>query len=465
MFSQREWRGILSLMSNRIPALLLAAAIPMVCLAPQAVAVDTFALRLYSALAASPAASSTPNLLVSPYSIAQVLALAAAGANGPAADEILSTVVPRDVADVPGYFALKNGDWSAQAAAGDGHLAIANGIWTTCGTSFSPAYAAIAHDAYAAATETLDISDPVVAAARINHWVSDHTDALIPRLLSPGDLAAAPPIILINALVFNGFWKRPFDPALTAPAPFTLADGTPGRALAMSQTTRLALADLPDLQLLRLPYAGDELEMLILLPRPGIPLADLESRLLAEWENWRESAFPCSVDLLLPRFDASYGPADLHAVLESLGIRAPFTSEADFSPIGAGILPGMPLAYVLHAARIQVDEKGTKAAAVTATALKKAMIRPQPPIAFHADRPFLYAIAEAASGSLLFIGRLGRPDSFVPDLPEPEPSPAAPEAPDDELSAPDALPSPDSISETTPTISQPDQPNTPQEVP
>lgn len=446
-------------MSNRIPALLLAAAIPLACLSPKAIASDTFALRLYSALAASPASASTPNLLVSPYSIAQVLALAAAGAKGPAADEILSTVVPRDVADVPGYFALKNGDWSAQAAAGNGHLAIANGLWTTLDAPYSPAFAAIARDAYAAETGTLDLSNPVAAADRINHWVSDHTDALIPRLLSPGDLAAAPPILLINALFFNGFWKHPFDPAITAPAPFTIADGTPGHAPAMAQTTRLSLADLPDLQLLRLPYAGDELEMLILLPRPGIPLADLESRLPAEWETWRESAFPCSVDLLLPRFDASYGPTDLHAVLEILGIRAPFTSEADFSPIGAGILPGMPLAYVLHAARIQVDEKGTKAAAVTATALKKSMARPQPPIAFHADRPFLYAIAEAASGSILFIGRLSRPNDFVADSPEPESPPSAPDAPADEL------PAPDTISETPLTISQPDQPTTPQEEP
>ena len=447
-------------MSNRLPSLLLAAAISLGCQAQQAVATDTFALRLYSALAASPASASTPNLLVSPYSIAQILALAAAGANGPAAAEILSTVVPRDVADVPGYFALKNGDWSAQAAAGGGHLAIANGLWTTLGEPCSTAYAAIARDAYSASAAPLDLSDPVAAADLLNRWVSDRTDALIPRLLSPQDLAGAPPIILINALVFNGFWKRPFDPALTAPAPFRLADGTPGRAPAMSQTARLALADLPDLQLLRLPYAGDELEMLILLPRPGVPLSDLESRLPAEWETWLESAFPCTVDLLLPRFDAHYGPADLRAVLETLGIRAPFTSDADFSPIGAGLLPGMPLAYVLHAARIQVDEKGTKAAAATAVAAKKAMLRPQPPIAFHADRPFLYAIAEAASGSILFIGRLGRPDAFVPDLPE-SPLPAA--IPDVTPADAPALPAP--LSETPPIDSQPDQPTTPEEVP
>lgn len=419
---------------------------------------DAFALRLYSTLAAGP--EPAENLVLSPYGIAQALALAAAGAQGQTAAQILSAVVPEGVADVPGYFALKNGDWMAQAAAGGGHLGVANGIWTAAGAPPAESFAALARAAYHAETAPLDFGHPDVAADYLNAWVRDRTEGLIPRLLSPDDLAGSPPIVLINAIAFQGFWKHPFTPEDTAPRPFTLADGTPGTAPMMAQLARFSIADLPDMQLLRLPYAGEEIEMRVVLPRKGTSLADLERRLETEWEAWADAAESRQVDVQLPRFDAAWGPSDLHRALVALGIEHAFDERADFSPMGAGMLPGMPLAYVLHAARVQVDETGTKAAAATAIATLKSIRRPVPPVVFHADHPFLYAITEAASGSILFIGRLDRPDGFTPDA-SAMPSTAEPSAESDatsEAAAPAAepAPAPDASDLSSPAPAEPD---------
>lgn len=387
-----------------------------------AAASDGFALRLYGELAAS----TTGNVAVSPYSVGEAMALAAGGAKGATAGQIFSAVVPADVADVAGYFSLKNGDWEAQATAGGGHLRVANGIWTT-GEAPSGAFAGLAAEAYGATADVLDASEPAQAANTLNAWVSAKTDGLIRQLVSAGDLAGAPPIVLINAIAFQGFWKRPFDASRTCPMRFAAADGEIGTVPMMAQTARFALADLGDAQLLRMPYAGDEIEMRIVLPKEGVPLAAVEARLADSWDGWAAQAEFCQVDVQLPRFRLGWGPQDLRAALAALGIHDAFCEKADFSGMGAGVRPGMPLACVVHAALVDVDEEGTRAAAATGVMVGKSMARPTKPVPFHADRPFLFAIAEASSGSILFIGRVQRPDTF-----EAAAAPAVDEAPGEE---------------------------------
>lgn len=413
-----------------------------------AVASDSFALRLYGELAAS----QTGNVAVSPYSVAEAMALAAGGANGATARQIFSTVVPSDVADVPGYFALKNGDWEAQATAGGGHLGVANGIWTTGGAP-SESFVDLAAEAYGAKAAALDASDPAQAAETLNAWVSEKTDGMISRLLSAGDLAEAPPIILINAIAFQGFWKCPFDASRTWSTTFTPNDGELGAVPMMRQTGRFALADLGDAQLLRLPYAGDEIEMRIVLPKEGVPLAAVEAQLADSWDDWATQAEFCQVDVQLPRFRLSWGPQDLRTALAALGIHDAFCEKADFSGMGAGVRPGMPLACVVHAAVVDVNEEGTRAAAATGVRVGKSLVRPTNPLLFHANRPFLFAITEASSGSILFIGRVNRPDTFnasPADRGRATPSTPAGACAEEDLSAKSVEPCPTTESEDSP---------------
>jgi serpin B len=174
----------------------------------------------------------------------------------------------------------------------------------------------------------------------------------------------------------------------------------------MRQTTRIRYADAGSLQVAAIPYDGNELSMVLLVPKEIGGLADAEKDLSAEnMEKWIAAAQPQDVELYLPRFrmEAQFQLAD---TLRGMGMASAFSSRANFS--GMDGTRDLFLSAVVHKAFVDVNEEGTEAAAATGVVARVASAPPPPPVV-RADRPFVFLIRHEATGNILFLGRVKRP--------------------------------------------------------
>ena len=249
----------------------------------------------------------------------------------------------------------------------------------------------------------LDYDDPEAARRTINRWVEERTEDRIQNLLRQGDLSALTLLVLVNAIAFKGNWASQFDPALTRDAPFWVDAGEAVTVPMMAQTRRFRWARGRELQVLEMPYEGDDLSMIVLLPARRDGLAQLEAALTMEnLEGWTSQLREATVLVQLPRFRLDYR-FEACGALRALGITNAFSwSKANFRGM-VGQDRGFCIDLVMHQAFVQVDEAGTEAAAATVTLSRSA------PPAFRADHPFLFLIRENVSGSILFMGRVMDP--------------------------------------------------------
>lgn len=369
--------------------------------AGEASAGDAFALRLWRA-----AVGREGNAVMSPFSVAEAMGMAQAGARGETAREIAEAVLPEGVGDVPGYFARVNGDLTE--AAGKGRLQIANALWTREGTGLAEGYVWVVEEAFGGKAEEVPWGEE--GAARANQWAAEATGGRIWDLFRSDLFGEGTDRVLANAVCFQGRWKTAFDAGETEERTFRLRDGREGRTPTMHRKGRVAWGEWEDGAMVRLPYEGGDLEMRVAVPREGTPLEALEARLESDWDAWAEGTERREVQVWLPRFRMRWGAESLKGALERLGVERAFGAEADFGGMGPG---AGHLGDVVHAAEIKVDEEGTTAAAATAAAMTRS-VRKAPP-EFRADRPFLFAIVENVSGTILFFGRVERPDEWVAD--------------------------------------------------
>jgi len=213
-------------------------------------------------------------------------------------------------------------------------------------------------------------------------------------------------LVLVNAVYFNGSWASRFDPDETRDADFYLSGNGKTTVSMMHQRGDFRYGATEELKLLELPYADGKLSMVIILPEERDGLAKVEEQLNAgTLEGWLSILHKQEVEVYLPRFSISWGTADISSTLKTLGMRTAFGPGADFSGIdGRG---GLFISRVLHKAFIDVNEKGTEAAAATAVLMKRGMPLQVP--GFRADHPFLFMIRENRTGSLVFLGRMADP--------------------------------------------------------
>jgi serine protease inhibitor len=328
----------------------------------------------------------------------------------------------------------------------------ANALWVE--RSFpieAPYLEAIARDYDSGGAMPLDFrAAPERGRVTINQWVARQTKGRITDLLAPGMVDDTTRLVLTNAVYFLGEWLEPFDRARTRDEAFHLGDGSridvslmrarkseavryaafeaDGSPFATPRHVTLGDSDVSGryptrgFQIVELPYRGDRLVMQVILPTGIDALAPVEAMLSAEnLERWNAALEARSVDVALPRFrmDTAF---ELSAPLRELGMPRAFANPADadvgaqFEGISAGRDPSQRLyiGAVVHKAFVQVDEKGTEAAAATAVSLMAGAAMPTMvdfiPV-FRADRPFVFLIREKASGTVLFLGRLVRPPS------------------------------------------------------
>lgn len=361
---------------------------------------NAFVLDLYAQLSDEPG-----NLLLSPFSVSAALAMAYGGARGETAEEMARvlrfTVEPLKLHETMGALLTR------LRASGEspGHqLRIANALWSDQSLSLLPTFTQLCRQHYQAEPREVDFGDLNAAVRTINGWVSDVTSGKIERLVTP-DLLASAVLVLTNAIHFDGTWKTQFDESRTFDAPFTVSPDRRVTVKMMAQNGRAGHARVGPVELLELPYAGDELSMVILLPARADGLRDLEESLtIGKLKGWLGMLREQEMAFMLPRFELT-SRFRLADVLQRMGIRLAFSRAADFSGISDGTLF---ISQVVHQTCINVDEQGTEAAAATAVILKRGAV-------FRADHPFLFLIRDRSTGSIIFIGRVVDPTDSGPD--------------------------------------------------
>ena len=374
-----------------------------------AAANTAFAFDLYRQLV-----TEDGNLFFSPYSVSAALAMTLAGARGETADQIvemLHFVTGEDAVDAAfaDLDAALNGRGAVEAPfEGEGFdLHVVNAIWPQIGFALLDTFVDTVTTSYGAGLRTLDyLADPEAARATINDWVSEQTAEKIQDLLPQGTIDEGTRLVLTNAIYFNAPWLTPFDPEATTVEPFTLLGGETVDAQMMHLNESLGIAEWDGGIAVDLPYNGEDLSMLLLVPDEGA-FETFDTSLSAEvFEGIVEDLSWRPVRLGLPRFEFEFA-ASLVQPLLALGMTDAFNDErADFSGITGS--RDLVISDVLHKAFVAVDEAGTEAAAATAVVFR-ATGMPIEPIDVTIDRPFLFVIHDRPTGSVLFIGRVLEP--------------------------------------------------------
>jgi serpin B len=254
-----------------------------------------------------------------------------------------------------------------------------------------------------AEVQALDFAVAPRALGVMNGWASEHTQGRIERVLD--ELRPDDVMFLMNALYFKGAWRARFDPALTAPAPFTRDDGGQATVPMMRRagvTVRAGYAD--GAQAVELPYGNGAFAMTIVLPPPGTAVDAWVAALTpARWDALLGALHDETLDVYLPRFAIEYED-EWNDVLTALGMGVAFDpARADFTRIAAS--GGLYVSLVKQNTFVAVDEEGTEAAAVTVVGIRETSAPPS----FRADRPFVFAVRERLSGTLLFVGKVAAP--------------------------------------------------------
>jgi len=378
-----------------------------------------FALQLYQKLRGGEG-----NLFFSPYSISTALAMTYAGARSATERQMAETLSFPTSADVLANMSVSGKPMTQPEfaevfgciieglnARGGGEsyeLRVANALWGQKDYEFLSSFTKQVEAAYRGKLQELDfVTGAERARKTINAWVEKQTNDKIKDLIRPGVLDAMTRLVLTNAIYFKGNWASPFKEDRTREAPFTLRGGEKVQVPMMNQRTRFGYAETAALQVLELPYAGEELSMVILLPKETDGIGALEGDLTAEnLATWLGRIRQREVIVSVPKFKMT-SKFSLATVLASMGMPLAFSRSADFS--GMTGRRDLFISAVIHQAYVDVNEEGTEAAAATAVTMKLTAIGPDRTPVFRADHPFLFMIRDVKSGSILFLGRVEDP--------------------------------------------------------
>ncbi len=376
-------------------------------------------------------ATGDANLCISPYSINSALAMTFAGADGETRTEMARVLHFSNSGDVPASFSAlqqslqqmsaKTAELAKESKKFGGPsepvtLNIANRLFAKNGYHFREAFLSLVKQNFGGAFEPLDFAvDPAAATQRINKWVADQTRDRIRDLIPSGALDKTTRLVLANALYLKAPWANEFTQTATKPEPFFVR-GAPVDVPMMRKTTSLGYAKREGFTVVTVPYAGNDLQFVVLLPDEINGLRSLESKLTGDVLGACAKLETRDVDLHLPKFKLQPPTVALKEKFEALGMKTAFdipSGSANFDKIA----PRRPNDYlyisnIFHKTFIAVDEKGTEAAAATAVVMmarSALMSPPPPPVEIKVDRPFVYAIQHVPSGVCLFLGRVTDP--------------------------------------------------------
>jgi serine protease inhibitor len=368
---------------------------------------NQFGIGLFTREAAT---AGNGNVFVSPVSVALCLGMAYNGAGGSTATEMAALLGAGSISldefdEANGTLAGRLSDTGAGVT-----LSIANSIWLRKGFPIRKEFISRNGKYFRAGAFELE------TAREINRWVEKKTSGLIPSIIDsvdPADIA-----ILVNAIYFKGEWTVEFDEKNTEDAPFHSPEGEI-KVPMMRRSGKLECHENDLFQSVRLTYgngdpeagrAGGGTSMYVLLPAGGKTLNDLKSQLTPEnWKTWTSSLARREGTIELPRFRAEYF-SRLNGTLIGMGMKEAFGRRADFTGLCECAPGAVYISDVFHKAVIEVNEKGTEAAAATSITLKLTSAMPvEEPFHMKVDRPFLVAIVDDETGLILFMGAISDP--------------------------------------------------------
>ncbi|XP_068324777.1 serpin-ZX-like [Pyrus communis] len=359
------------------------------------------------------------NIVYSPLSIQVVLFLITAGSKGLTKDQLLSFLKSESSDQLNSLAAplvtLVLADGSAR---GGPCLNFANALWVEESLSIKPSFKEVVDTVYKAAIKQVSIkTDPDKARVEVNSWVEKETNGLITEVLLPGTVKSDSKLIIVNALYFKGVWNDQFDASMTFKQNFYLLDGTKVLAPFMCRSYEDQYVRAFDsFKVAKLEYEpGKDKErqfsMYFLLPNERDGLPALVDRVCSE-PGFLDRHLPKTrVEVgafKIPRFKFSSG-FKASKILEDLGLVLPFNGNGDLSEM---VESPLREANIIHKSFIEVDEEGTKAAAVSVFAEECGCAQPFEPIKrihFVADHPFLFLIREEMTGTVQFIGHVLNP--------------------------------------------------------
>ncbi|UCC72892.1 MAG: serpin family protein [Gemmatimonadota bacterium] len=342
-------------------------------------------------------AAAEENIFISPLSVAAALGMVYNGAAGATEAAIRETLELGDLTSREVNEAYR--ELARRLVGLDPAVEFlpANSIWYLEGFEVKPEFLYVNGEYYGAEVAALDFASPS-AAPTINDWVNDNTNGRIADIVDD-PIERDVLMYLINAVYFNGDWTIQFDAERTADRPFHLADGSVTQVPMMTYPGPLAVHHFSDAdaEAIDLPYGGDAFAMTVVMPGAGGDIGALVQSLDSErWQEIVSGLAAARMNVLMPKFTLEY-ELEMSDVLATLGMGIAFTHAADFSKICDS---GLLISRVKHKAFVDVNERGTEAAAVTAVELK----RGARPAVFAVDRPFVFAIRERSSGTVLFLG-------------------------------------------------------------
>ena len=329
------------------------------------------------------------NVVVSPYSAAVALSMLAEGAQGQTRVELDN--------------ALGGMLYKAEDLGGNDTVVVksANSVWID--DNFSPRnrYVSLLEKDFDAFLTTLNFADPATLHA-INNWCSENTAGMITEILDRLDPSNV--MVLINALYFNAPWENEFDPSMTSEQTF-YGLSKESKVKLMGQKGYFPYAEMNGFQMIQLPYEGMRYSMYVILPPEGSDLNKLIPKATETVFNSAVDALQMQeVRIFLPRFKVETSML-LNKPLQNMGIRTAFTSAADFS--GIAEMGPLVVDQVKQKCYVDVSEKGTEAAAVTAIQIRLTSARPVAKLpVMRVDRPFIFLIADTENQNVLFAGKI-----------------------------------------------------------
>ena len=368
-------------------------------------ATNQFAFDLYLNLK-----DSAGNIFFSPFSLSTAMAMTYEGARGQTAQEIKqvfhypeSLEVMRE--EFAGIINLINKEDKKY------ELHTANALWTQKGYPLLTEYVSTVEKYYGGKVTDLDFArETENSRLIINHWVEEQTNNRIKDLIPPGVLNQLTRLVLTNAIYFKGNWENQFPPGNTREEEFMVTPEKKVKVPMMSiREKRFNYLENDELQLVELPYAGQEISMLVLLPKND--LTSLEPRLTASQLNeYKKQLRSEKIDIYLPKFkfETKYMMGGKKGILGRMGMPTAFSpTEADFSGINGR--RDFYLSEVVHQAFVEVNEEGTEAAAATGLVVGVTMVVKK--LIFRADHPFIFIIQDRTTGNILFMGRVVDPSA------------------------------------------------------
>ncbi len=367
---------------------------------------NSFGLELFRKVIQD--AENTKNTMVSPLSVALALSMATNGAVGETKTEMENTMKMHGLTPEQINKARKALVAALQSADPDVLLEIANAIYYRQGLNVKSDFVTLNKDYYNAQVQALNFASPD-ALGIINGWVASKTRNKIPTIIDQIDPDLV--MVLLNAIYFNGIWKYKFGEKTTHNLPFTFGDGSQKEVAQMSQETSLEYTSNNLFSAIQLPYGKGDYRMTVILPQTNKSTGDVVAAMTDEnWKNWMKSfVMTQNVVVTMPRFKFSW-EMRLNEMLQAMGmIRAFDPGRADFSAI-ADVKPNnLFISFVIHKTYIDVNENGTEAAAVTGIGFSITSA-PSGKTYFSVDRPFLFAITEKTTETILFIGEVRSPE-------------------------------------------------------